>query len=93
VGEREKIANTIIIYILWYGDQLLSSDSVNSGRCCITHATIEERCFLCGPVNTPLQHNRDCFLRGPCQGAILKTNGATVQLRVQVWSANQRATA
>jgi hypothetical protein len=33
-----------------------------------------------------------CFLRGPCRGIILKTVGATVQLRVQLWSVNQQAT-
>jgi hypothetical protein len=31
-------------------------------------------------------------MRGPCWGFILKTVGATVQLRVQLWSVNQRAT-
>jgi hypothetical protein len=35
---------------------------------------------------------RLCFLRGPCQGVILKTVGATVQWRVQLWSVKQRAT-
>jgi hypothetical protein len=34
-----------------------------------------------------------CSLRGLCQGVILKTNGSTVQLRVQLWSVNQQATA
>jgi hypothetical protein len=33
-----------------------------------------------------------CFLRGPFRCVILKTVGATVQLGVQVWSVNQRAT-
>jgi hypothetical protein len=31
-------------------------------------------------------------MRGPCRGVILKTTGATVQLRVQSWSVNQRVT-
>jgi hypothetical protein len=62
---------------------------------------MEKRCFLwrsapppllCnGAVNT-LVNNRGCFLRGPCRGVILKTAGATVQLRVQLWSVKQRAT-
>jgi hypothetical protein len=30
--------------------------------------------------------------RGSCRGVILKTVGATVQLRVQFWSVNQQAT-
>jgi hypothetical protein len=32
-----------------------------------------------------------CFLRGPARGVILKTTGATVHLRVQLWSVNPRA--
>jgi hypothetical protein len=35
---------------------------------------------------------RLCFLRGPCRGVILKTTGATAELRVHLWSVNQRAT-
>jgi hypothetical protein len=40
--------------ILWRIDQLLCGDSLDSGRCYVTavtctHATIEGRCFLCGP--------------------------------------------
>jgi hypothetical protein len=35
---------------------------------------------------------RLCFLRGPCRGVILKTIGAAVQRKVQLWNVNQRAT-
>jgi hypothetical protein len=49
------------------------------------------RPLLCnGWVNTP-QQQKDCFLRGPWREVTLIT-GATVQLRVQLWSVNQRAT-
>jgi hypothetical protein len=33
---------------------------------------------------------RLCFLRDPCRGIILKTVGARVELRVQLWAINQR---
>jgi hypothetical protein len=36
-------------------------------------------------------NNRDFFLRGSCRRVILKTVGATRQLKVQFWSVNQRA--
>jgi hypothetical protein len=42
------IANRYLCCILWPIRPLLSNDSVNSGRCYVTH-TIEKRCFLCGP--------------------------------------------
>jgi hypothetical protein len=52
----------------------------------------EARPLLCnGTVNT-LQQQRLCFLRGPCRGFVLKTTGATMQLRVRLLSVNQRAT-
>jgi hypothetical protein len=44
----------MVVSILWRIEPLLSSDSVNSGRCWVTpaictHVIIEEWCFLCGP--------------------------------------------
>jgi hypothetical protein len=44
----------------------------------------------CGKHATATERLR--FLRGPCQGVILKTIGSTRQLRVQLWCFNQRAT-
>jgi hypothetical protein len=35
---------------------------------------------------------RPCFLLYPCRSVILKTIGATVRLRIQLWSVNQMAT-
>jgi hypothetical protein len=65
-----------------------------------TCKTMEERCFLCGSapppllyigtLNTPRPTVETVFLCGPCRAVILKTTGATVQLRVHLWSANYR---
>jgi hypothetical protein len=48
-GIRVDLRTVSPTYILWRTDPLLSSDSVNSGCCYLTHATIEERYFLFGP--------------------------------------------
>jgi hypothetical protein len=33
------------MHILWRMESLLSGDSVNSGRCYVTNAILEERCI------------------------------------------------
>jgi hypothetical protein len=71
------------IFVLWRIDPLISSDSVDSGRCCITHATSVLYMIRSATIamqrrgkNTCTTIERLCFLRDPCRGVILKIVGA-----------------
>jgi hypothetical protein len=64
------------------------------------HATVEERCFLATTITMQERSKHASttieglyFLHGFFGGVTLKTVGATIQLRVHVWSVNQQAMA
>jgi hypothetical protein len=94
-GEDTKIVETNLgLYnIFWHADPILGNARNTCkqqwNQCC-------KRRFLYGSYigehNMHLDNRRKCFPWGPCRGFFLKTIGATVQLRVQLWIVNQRAT-